>query len=68
MTTREQVVLTLEELAVSAKYPSDEQRFLDAIMLAISEIQGDTPFENDEESLYKKCGGECDKTYEIQGE
>jgi hypothetical protein len=63
MTAKEQAILTLEELAsiVAARYS-------DAISLVLKEIQGESLFETKEESLYEKCNGECDKTYEIQSE
>jgi hypothetical protein len=68
MTNRELTAMHLEELISSAKPAYFEQRYLDAIEDAISELSGDNPFEDDKEFYKTDCGGECDKTYEIQGD
>jgi hypothetical protein len=68
MTNREITVMHLEELSLSAQPAYCEQRFLDAIMYAVSELKGEDPFKDDEDYYKTKCTGECDTTYEIQRE
>lgn len=68
MTTRQITIDRLEELATSIYRASDKREFLDAIMYAVAEIQGENPFQDDEDFYKTKCTGECDTTYEIQRE
>jgi hypothetical protein len=66
MTAREQTILYLSELRDSIMVNGD-LIIVGTLDQAIKALDGDDPFEDEDEAPFK-CTGECDKTYEIQQE